>query len=442
MIDPSNLYLPNSDPQRLALHNEVHTRPSATFQLPALIVYVAVMNSKISIADECQHLRQLKGHEDLNLEQLKGNFLQLQCDHFKIIWERHTEFTRYTIIQPLPQHAHWGSQLPELASHVATGVEWLKGIPGTTITAIQLAMFNEGMEDPDAIFKAKQWLGEGTVVGGKLGRTTGDQSHSHLITNMRIGVDGFVRMLVLTSPETSENRAGRVAQRLLELETYRMMSLLSLPIAKQLSSKLFEAETQLVEITARIEANTDSDEALLNLLARLAAQVESATAEHSYRFSAARAYDAIAKERILELREKPLSGIQTLGVFLQRRLAPAIATVNATSDRLEGLAERVARASALLRTRVEIATETHNQELLEKLTRGQALQLRLQTTVEGLSVAAITYYVVSLLFYLGKAIKASGIDLNPEMLAGLSTPVVLFLSWRMIRKIHRGFRNL
>ena len=195
--------------------------------------------------------------------------------------------------------------MPELASHVATGVEWLKGIPGTTITAIQLAMFNEGMEDPDAIFKAKQWLGEGTVVGGKLGRTTGDQSHSHLITNMRIGVDGFVRMLVLTSPETSENRAGRVAQRLLELETYRMMSLLSLPIAKQLSSKLFEAETKLVEITARIEANTDSDEALLNLLARLAAQVESATAEHSYRFSAARAYDAIARERILEMREKP-----------------------------------------------------------------------------------------------------------------------------------------
>ena len=135
MIDPSNLYLPNSDPQRLALHNEVHTRPSATFQLPALIVYVAVMNSKISIADECQHLRKLKGQEHLNPEQLKGNFLQLQCDHFKIIWERHTEFTRYTIIQPLPQHAHWGSQLPELASHVATGVEWLKGIPGTTITA-------------------------------------------------------------------------------------------------------------------------------------------------------------------------------------------------------------------------------------------------------------------------------------------------------------------
>jgi uncharacterized membrane-anchored protein len=283
--------------------------------------------------------------------------------------------------------------LPELAIHVATGVDWLKNIPGKTITAIQLAMLNEGMDDPDSIFKAKQWLGEGTVVGGTLGRTTGDKPHSHLITNLRIGDDGFVRMLVLTSWETSENRAGRVAQRLLELETYRIMSLLSLPIAKQLSSKLFETEARLVNITARIEANSDSDEVLLNLLASLAAEVESATAEHSYRFSAAGAYDAIVRERISEMREKPLSGIQTMGEYLQRRLAPAVATVNATSDRLAALAERVARASALLRTRVEIATEAYNQELLEKLTRGQALQLRLQTTIEGLSVAAITYYV-------------------------------------------------
>ena len=442
MIQASDSYLPPSDSQRLALHNEIHSRPSATFKLPALVIYVAVLNAKVSIADECQHLRLLTGHNHLSVEQMKGNFLQLQCDHFKVIWERHTEFTRYTIIQSLPENAHWGSQLPDLATHVATGVDWLKNIPGKTITAIQLAMLNEGMDDPDSIFKAKQWLGHGTVIGGTLGRTTGDQPHSHLITNLRIGDDGFVRMLVLTSPTTSENRAGRVAQRLLELETYRIMALLSLPVAKQLSSKLVEAEAQLVDITARIEANSDSDEVLLNHLASLAAQVESATAEHSYRFSAARAYDAIVRERISEMREKPLSGIQTMGEYVQRRLAPAVATVNATSERLEALAERVARASALLRTRVEIAAEAHNQELLEKLTRGQALQLQLQTTVEGLSVAAITYYVVSLLYYLTKAAKAYGINLNPEMVAGFSAPVVLVFSWLLIRKIHRNFRGM
>ena len=442
MIQASDSYLPPSDSQRLALHNEIHSRPSATFKLPALVIYVAVLNAKVSIADECQHLRLLTGHTHLSVEQMKGNFLQLQYDHFKVIWERHTEFTRYTIIQSLPENAHWGSQLPDLATHVATGVDWLKNIPGKTITAIQLAMLNEGMDDPDSIFKAKQWLGHGTVIGGTLGRTTGDQPHSHLITNLRIGDDGFVRMLVLTSPATSENRAGRVAQRLLELETYRIMALLSLPIAKQLSSKLFEAEAQLVDITARIEANSDSDEVLLNHLASLAAQVESSTAEHSYRFSAARAYDAIVRERISEMREKPLSGIQTMGEYVQRRLAPAVATVNATSERLEALAERVARASALLRTRVEIAAEAHNHELLEKLTRGQALQLQLQTTVEGLSVAAITYYVVSLLYYLTKAAKAYGINLNPEMVAGFSAPVVLVCSWLLIRKIHRNFRGM
>jgi uncharacterized membrane-anchored protein len=263
-----------------------------------------------------------------------------------------------------------------------------------------------------------------------------------LLTNLRIGADGFERILVLASPQTSESRSGRIAQRLLELETYRIMSLLSLPVAKKLSGKLLQTEVQLVDITHRLEKKTDSDEALLDHLAGLSAEVESITAENSYRFSAARAYDAIVRERISELREQPLPGIPTVGEFMQRRLAPALATVNATSDRLAALAQRLARATALLRTRVEIATEAYNQELLEKLTKGQALQLRLQSTVEGLSIAAISYYVVSLALYLGKALKAAGLNINPEMLAGFSTPVVLFVSWKLIQRIHRSLQQL
>jgi uncharacterized membrane-anchored protein len=185
--------------------------------------------------------------------------LQLQCQGYKVIWDRHTEFTRYTIVQALPSHAGWGSQLPELSSHVATGNEWMSRIPGKTITAIHLAMLNEGMDDDDAFFKAKQWLGEGTVIGSKMGRTADNHSHSHLMTNLRIGSDGFERMLVLASSQTSENRSGRIAQRLLELETYRIMSLLSLPVAKKLSAKLAQTEIQLVEITKRLEKKIDSD---------------------------------------------------------------------------------------------------------------------------------------------------------------------------------------
>ncbi len=442
MSDKSLSYLPADDTQRMALHNEIHTRPSATFKLPSLIVYVAVLNAGLSMSDECKHLQLLPGHQGLDIEKMKGNFLQLQCQGYKVIWERHTEFTRYTIVQALPSHAGWGSQLPELSSHVATGNDWLSRIPGKTITAIHLAMLNEGMDDDDAFFKAKQWLGEGTVIGSKMGRTADNHSHSHLMTNLRIGSDGFERMLVLASPQTSENRSGRIAQRLLELETYRIMSLLSLPVAKQLGAKLAQTEIQLVEITKRLEKKIDSDEVLLNDLAGLSAEVESITAENSYRFSAAVAYDGIVRERISEMREQPLSGIQTVGEFMQRRLAPAMATVNATSERLAALAQRLSRASALLRTRVDIATEAHNQELLEKLTKGQALQLRLQSTVEGLSIAAISYYVVSLTLYLGKAMKAAGVNINPEMLAGFSTPVVLFVSWKLIQRIHRKLKDL
>ncbi len=437
-----NRYLPADDAQRVVLHNEIHTRPSATFKLPALIVYVAVLNKDVSKESELAHLQKLALEQDLPPDGVKSSFLQLQCDGYKVIWERHTEFTRYTIFQPLPAHAQWGSQLPELTPSVATGAQWLSDIPGETITAIHLTMLNEGMQDPDAFAKARLWLGEGTVIGSKMGRASDHQSHSHLMTTLRIGSDGFERILVLAAPDTSENRSGRIAQRLLELETYRIMSLLSLPLAKSLAAKLTQSELRLVEINDRLEKKMNKDELLLDDLAALAAQVESTTAENSFRFSAARAYDAIVQQRIAEMREQPLSGIQTVGEFMQRRLAPAMATVNATSLRLSALAERVARASDLLRTRVDIATENYNQQLLEKLTKGQAMQLRLQTTVEGLSIAAISYYVVSLTLYLGKALQASGVNVSPEILAGFSTPVVLFVCWRVIQKIHRSLKDI
>lgn len=436
MIETLPKHLPVNDAQRLLLHNEIHTRPSATFKLPALVVYVAVLNAHVSTTKEFEHLKRLPQTQSLDFEKMRGNFLQIECIDYKVIWERHSEFTRYTIVQPLPEHAQWGSDLPELGEYAATGSAWLKSIPGTTITAIHLGILNEGVNDPDAFYKGKQWLGSGTLIGSKMGRTSGSESHSQLMTNLQIGANGFERMLVLTASKTSENRAGRIAQRLLELETYRIMSLLSLPVAKQLAVKLRDTEVKLVEITNRLEKQDDSDEVLMNDLATLAAQVESITAEHSYRFSATLAYDAIVRERISEMREQPLSGMQTVGEFMQRRLAPAIATVKATSVRLSALAERIGRASALLRTRVEIAAEAHNRQLLEKLTRGQELQLKLQATVEGLSIAAITYYVVSLALFIGKALKAYGLNINPELLAGFCTPVVLFFSWRTIQHIH------
>jgi uncharacterized membrane-anchored protein len=446
--------LPPDDPQRATLHNEVHARPSARIRLPALITYVAVLNEGVSREAEWGHLRQLAGQADLPLTRLQDNFLRLRLDGFSVKWERHTEFTRYSIVQPLPVHAALGASEPDLLSALVVPTQWLSQIPGRTVAAVQLAMVNAALDDAPALMaQAVTWLGGRTVVASLMGSNTLNVSgqgaepadrhgyvhpmgHSWALTQFRLQADGFERMLVIAPEGTSQTRAGRVAARLLELETYRLMALRGLPVAKTLGPMLARAERDLVRITGQLENKSASDQELLDTLVSLAASVERTTAENSYRFSATQAYYALVGQRIVELREKAIPGTQTIGEFMQRRLSPAMATVAATGQRLASLSERVARTSDLLRTRVDIATEVQNQQLLEKLTHGQEMQLRLQSTVEGLSIAAISYYVISLLLYGGKALKAAGVPINPEMAAGALVPVVLWVVWRTTQRIH------
>lgn len=426
--------LPADDALRAQLHNEVHARPQARIRLPALVVYVAVLNEGVSREQECAHLRLLPGQEQLNVDQLQGNFLRLRFGGYTLKWERHSEFTRYSLVQPLPEQVALGAVNPELLSAVVLKPEWLRAIPGRTIAAIKLAMVHGDIGKADATMEqARQWFGEHPLVASVLG----NNSHSWAVTDFVLRPSGFERMLVIAPAETTQTRAGRVSQRLLELETYRLMALRGLPVAKALGPMLASSERALADITAQLENKSASDQDLLDTLVSLAAGVERATAEHVYRFSATRAYDTLVAQRIMELREKAIPGTQTIGEFMQRRLSPAMATVAATAQRLASLSERVARTSALLRTRVDIATEVQNQQLLEKLTRGQELQLRLQSTVEGLSIAAISYYVVSLLLYGAKAAKASGAPINPEVAAGALIPLVLWAVWSATQRIHR-----
>lgn len=426
-------FLPADDPLREQLHNEVHARPPARIRLPVLVTYVAVANAGVTREQECEHLRRLPGQAALAVSALEGSFLRLRLPGYTLKWERHTEFTRYSIVQPLPEGAGLGGPTPDLVTPLVTPPDWLAGIPGRTFAAVQLVMV-EGPIDPpaDALALARTWLGEHTVVASLMG----NQRHSVVVTDFWLRPCGFERMLVIAPPGTSETRAGRISSRLLELETYRVMALRGLPVAKQLGPLLADAEQRLASITAQLESKGTSDQQLLDTLVALAAGVERATAEHSYRFSATRAYDTLVGQRIAELREQPIPGTQTLGEFMQRRLSPAMATVAATGQRLASLSERVTRTSALLRTRVDIATEEQNQQLLAKLTKGQELQLRLQSTVEGLSIAAISYYVVSLILYVGKAGKEAGLPVKPELLAGAMIPLVLWAVWRTTKKIH------
>jgi uncharacterized membrane-anchored protein len=425
---------PADAPERQALHAELHARPAARIRLPALVVYVAVRHAGLDEDAELAHLRRLPGHDTLDRQDLAHQFLRLKLRLPELSgalkWERHSEFTRYSLTLPLPELSEQEPAIP------AALADWIAAIPGQTLVALQLAMLARPDTDEAAQALARQWLGDAALVASRLGRS----AHSLVFSDLRLRDSGFERMLLLTDGSPTETptqlRNGRLAQRVLEFQTYRVMALLGLPLAKSLSPELGACERELAQLTDALQREPQAEQQQLDTLIALAARVEHLTARHGYRFAATRAYHGIVQQRLVELAESALPGIQTLGGFTLRRLTPAMATVQSTADRLASLSQRIERCSALLRTRVDIAAEAQQQRLLSQLTRGQALQLSLQTTVEGLSIAAISYYVVSLLGYGLKALKSAGVPLNLEIATGAMIPLVLWGVWRGTQRIH------
>jgi uncharacterized membrane-anchored protein len=239
--------------------------------------------------------------------------------------------------------------------------------------------------------------------------------------------------------------AGRIVQRLLEIETYRIMALLALPVAQSLVPKLSAWEAELSEITeAMTLAGVDDEAKLLNRLTALEAAIEKSHTQTQFRFGAAAAYYALVQRRIGELREERMTDMQTFHEFTERRLAPAMETCISISRRQSALSERVDRAAQLLSAKVDKALQLQNRQILESMNTRAELQLRLQQTVEGLSVAAITYYMVGVVGYFAGGLAAIGIDVDPKFAMGLAVPVALGLAvygvWRTRKELagHRG----
>jgi uncharacterized membrane-anchored protein len=226
-------------------------------------------------------------------------------------------------------------------------------------------------------------------------------------------------------------------QRLIEIEVYRLTAMLGFPLARRTAAELDDVERGLGSLAARIEtAGVEDEPLLLREVTHLAAVVERLSGETSFRFSATRAYQTLVRQRSAELREVRIPGMQTLTGFLDRRFGPAVAFTESVARRLESSAQRIGRASALLRTRVEIERERQNLQMLAAMNRRAQLQLRLQQTVEGLSVAAITYYAAGLLGYLFKAGKGAGLAIDPDIATGIAVvplAIVVALGVRHIR---------
>jgi len=245
-------------------------------------------------------------------------------------------------------------------------------------------------------------------------------------------------------------QGGRLVQRILEIETYRMMALLGLPHAQQAAPALNAIENDLAALTAAMvdgdqsasDATTHADdEQILHRITGLAARIEKMSLQNSYRFSASQAYFRLVKARIDELRESRVEGVPTIGEFMERRLAPAMDTCASVARRQEALAERIAHTNDLLRTRIGIVQEQQNRQILESMNARAAQQLRLQQSVEGLSVAAISYYMVGLFGHIGTALKEAGVPINPEIASGVMVPVFAVLVWLGLRRLHKSVQG-
>jgi len=424
--------LPLDAPGRVAAHDELHARPVAPITVPALMTQLAVLTEGHTVAEETAYLRGLAAAHGLAVGRTDlGLSLSLPFGA-TLSWEHHAEYSLYSVLQPVDGEALRSASHPDLLALVPLPPDWLAGVPGRTLAAVHVLLLpSAGEDDAQASAVAQRLLEPGRLLGSRV-----KDGSARLYTTYRLGADGTSRFLVLCD-DVTEGRAGRIAASLLDAERYRMLALLGFPLARRLVPRLDALEERLAELTHAIEDAARDDRALLEELISLAAQVETEIAAHAGRFGASLAYFSIVEQRVDDLRGTSVPGLMGVFTFLRRRLLPAMATVTTAGRSMDDLSERVARTADLLRTRVEVTTEAQNQDLLRELRSGQAVQLRLQETVEGLSIAAIAYYVVGLIGYAAKGLKAAGVHLDVELIMAGAIPLVLAALWVMRRRIHR-----
>jgi len=414
-------------PLRQRLNDEVHTRPPIPLEAPALIGYFAFIREPGAV-DEHAHLALLYRRLGLPVEPSReAAHLLIDGGAFQLKWEQHGEFSTYTFFTKPKAPQQSGETALD-----AVPADWLQGIPGQVIAATHLELLAAGSVMPEEMIAGLNSQGDTHIISLIAGQA------AWVFTDFRIR-QGFSRFTVLDE-SMGKLRTGRIIQRLLEIETYRVMALLAFPVAKAVGKFLNRAETELAGLIDRmVSATSPLDErTVLADLTRLAAEVEHSVASTNFRFGAAAAYYRLVQQRIQDLKETRVSGYPTIKGFMERRLAPALNTCAAVAARQEDLSARIARTSQLLRTRVDIELERQNQEVLAQMNRRAKLQLRLQETVEGLSVVVLTYYGSQLVQYLAKGTK----DLHhfsPDILTALSIPLIAcVVAWgthRMRKKL-------
>ena len=419
-------------PLRYTLANELHARPFPALSAPCHAAFLAIKQPQNAAsrdrALDRAHLLDLLDRFGAVHPQPDATHYFGKLGRYHLKWECHTEFVTYTIfadgVADRPFDPNSFDVYPE---------DWLAQAPGDRITSALIRIEQLKQPDEDIVRRLHEWfVPESLACSWVL-----DQS-AVISSDFRIDTAGHMRFALFVVPTTGARRIGRIVQRICEVETYKTMSMLGFVRARDMSGRMGAIDSKLLALVGEMGAQERPADATLAELLTISGELEDMLAQSAFRFSATGAYEALVHQRIDVLREERFQGRQTFREFMMRRYDPSMRMVKSTTTRLNSMIERATRAGELLRTQVDVARSAQNQKLLESMDRRADLQLRLQHTVEGLSVVAISYYAVSLASYLVYPLtNILGVS-KGELTALITLPVVL-LVWLMVRRIRNSF---
>ena len=417
-------------PLRYPLTNELHARPFPALEVPCTAVFLAfkepVDAANRDRARDRAHLVDLLDRNGSPHPQPEATHFSGTIGRHELKWESHTEFVTYTAfspgVGPRPFDPEEMRVFPE---------NWLATAPGKRLVSLLIRVEVMPEDEDEVTSRLEDWF-----VPESLACSRVVDGAAIVAGDFRIDPAGQMRFAVFVRPGTGARRVGRIVQRLCEIETYRAMSMLGLMRARTMSAHLNAIDPKLSALVSSLDSAGQTPEATLHELLSISADLESQAVQVSFRFGATAAYEAIVNQRIEVLREVRIQGRQTFGEFMMRRYDPAMRTVKSAEARLRSMAERAQRAAELLRTRVDVERSAQNQKLLESMDRRADLQLRLQRTVEGLSVVAISYYAVNLATYAAYPLT-DRLHISKGMATAIATPLVILLVWAAIRRIRR-----
>ncbi len=416
-------------PLRYAMANELHARPFPSVSAPSRAAFLALKPAENAAGRDREadrrHLIDLLDRFGAKHPPPEATHYFGQIGKHQLKWESHTEFVTYTI---------FGDGVAERPFDAATFAvfpqDWLENAPGTRMTSALIRV--EVAEGDDGIAeKVQDWL-----VPESLAISRVLEDDLVIAGDFRIDTAGHMRFALFARPHVGKRRIGRVIQRLCEIETYKAMSMLGLSRARALGPQMGKADAALSKLLSDMCGDTADPAVILQELLEISAELENTIAQSEFRFGATGAYETIVNQRIAILREERFGGRQTFGEFMMRRFDPAMRTVKSTQGRLRAMSDRALRAGNLLRTRVDVERSAQNQDLLTSMDKRADLQLRLQRTVEGLSVVAISYYAVNLVLYLTGPLEQS-FGISKVVMAAIATPLVLFAVWLMVQRIRK-----